>query len=230
MPTVELSEFKGQYKVIYVDCPWLYEGDPDKDQAAGKHYNMMTIEQLSALEVKNCLDGHGVVCVWATGPKLDAAIDVIRAWGLHYRGILFNWIKTAKDGHVIEGQGVRPSHTKSTTELVLVASTKPKGRTLPIFDEAMGQVVFAPRPGGEHSAKPDEVRVRIQELWGDVPRLELFARARYDGWDAWGLEADAPMPSALADSPRLRERLEEYEANQKLRTLVESLGELPQEV
>ena len=27
------------------------------------------------------------------------------------------------------------------------------------------------------------------ELLGDVPRIELFARQRADGWDAWGNEA-----------------------------------------
>ena len=40
----------------------------------------------------------------------------------------------------------------------------------------------------EHSRKPDEVRDRIVELVGDLPRIELFARQRVDGWDAWGNE------------------------------------------
>lgn len=55
------------------------------------------------------------------------------------------------------------------------------------------EVVLAPRPGGRHSAKPPEVRRRIEELLGDVPRVELFARERVAGWDAWGNEvADTP--------------------------------------
>lgn len=37
--------------------------------------------------------------------------------------------------------------------------------------------------------KPDETRKRIVDLLGDVPRIELFARQRADGWDAWGSEA-----------------------------------------
>ena len=39
-----------------------------------------------------------------------------------------------------------------------------------------------------HSQKPDEVRDRIVSLMGDVPRIELFARQRVKGWDAWGTE------------------------------------------
>jgi N6-adenosine-specific RNA methylase IME4 len=40
----------------------------------------------------------------------------------------------------------------------------------------------------KHSAKPPEVRDRIVQLCGDVPRIELFARERDDGWEAWGDE------------------------------------------
>ena len=41
----------------------------------------------------------------------------------------------------------------------------------------------------EHSKKPDEVGERIERLMGDVPRIELFARQKADGWDVWGNEA-----------------------------------------
>lgn len=36
--------------------------------------------------------------------------------------------------------------------------------------------------------EPEEVRRRIEELFGDVPRIELFARKRFHGWDCWGNE------------------------------------------
>lgn len=49
------------------------------------------------------------------------------------------------------------------------------------------QIIEAPFEG--HSKKPDETRRRIVELLGDVPRLEMFARQRAEGWDAWGNEA-----------------------------------------
>lgn len=43
---------------------------------------------------------------------------------------------------------------------------------------------------GRHSEKPGVVRDRIVELIGDVPRLEMFARERVEGWDCWGFDVE----------------------------------------
>jgi N6-adenosine-specific RNA methylase IME4 len=51
-------------------------------------------------------------------------------------------------------------------------------------------VIDAPR-GELHSAKPDVVFQMIEQYFPSVPRIELNARKRRDGWDAWGLEAPA---------------------------------------
>lgn len=45
----------------------------------------------------------------------------------------------------------------------------------------------------EHSRKPDEIRNKIIELFGDIPRIELFARQKFDGWKAWGNEIDSDI-------------------------------------
>ena len=40
----------------------------------------------------------------------------------------------------------------------------------------------------EHSRKPDRIRDDIVNLCGDLPRIELFARQKTQGWDVWGNE------------------------------------------
>ena len=40
----------------------------------------------------------------------------------------------------------------------------------------------------EHSRKPDRFRDDIVNLCGDLPRIELFARQKTQGWDVWGNE------------------------------------------
>jgi N6-adenosine-specific RNA methylase IME4 len=177
-----------RYDIVYVDPPWSYYGDPNKDQAAGKHYKTMTIDEISALPVRSIMAPRSCAFVWATSSKLESAISVINAWGLHYRGVFQVWVKTNKAGNVINGQGVRPSYTKPTVEYLLVASTHAQGRTFPILTEAMENVVLASRPGNIHSRKPAIFRSNITKLLGDRRRIELFARENIEGWDAWGDE------------------------------------------
>ena len=35
---------------------------------------------------------------------------------------------------------------------------------------------------------PTQIRRNIERLFGDLPRIELFARVKTEGWDAWGDE------------------------------------------
>jgi N6-adenosine-specific RNA methylase IME4 len=175
-----------RYDIAYVDPPWQYYGSPIKDAAAGKHYPLMSLEQLAALDVRAILNKRAAAFVWATCPRLQFAIKLIEAWGLHYRGVAYVWVKVNKAGRIISGQGVPPTFTKPTTELLLSATTTPTGRPFPILDLAQSQVVLAPR--GRHSEKPAVFRDRIESLCGRRSRIELFARSTTPGWDAWGAE------------------------------------------
>ena len=177
------------FEVIYADPPWDYYGSTTKMGAAGKHYDLMSDQELLDFPVvKNSLAKPGVLFLWATSARLDFALDCIRAWGLHYRGVAFVWVKTRKDGGIIGAQGVRPSITKPTTEFVLAASNIARGRPLPLASEKVPQVFLAPRR--QHSRKPDEVRKRIEELYPDARKLEIFARTTTPGWQVWGNETN----------------------------------------
>ena len=176
------------YRVIYADPPWAYYGSATKPQAAGKHYPLMDTGAICALPVAEHIEHPAVCFMWATGPKLDEAMTVMRAWGFHFRGVAYVWVKTNAKGEPIHGQGVRPTLVKPTTEFVLAGSTNLRGRPLPLLTEGQAQVLLAPRPGNRHSAKPPQIRERIVALLGDIPRVELFAREKVEGWDSWGNE------------------------------------------
>lgn len=176
----------GPYEVVLADPPWSYTGAPDKWGAAAKFYNTLSVDDLAKLPVRDVMASCSVLFLWATCPKLDSAIDLIRRWDLHYRGVAFVWVKTARDGRPIGAQGVRPSITKPLTEMVLAASTVQKGRPLPLASESICQTVFAPRT--DHSAKPVAVQDSIEMMYPDFRKIELFARSRREGWDAWGDE------------------------------------------
>lgn len=175
-----------RYDIAYVDPPWFYYGSPIKDAAAGKHYPLMTLDELAAIDVRRMLNPRAAVFLWATCPRLNFALNLIEAWHLNYRGVAYVWVKVNKRGEIIAGQGVAPTFTKPTTELLLAATTNATGRPFPIRDLAQAQVVLHRR--GAHSEKPAVFRTLIERLCGRRPRIELFARAAAPGWDAWGAE------------------------------------------
>jgi len=176
----------GKYDVILLDPPWSYYGQQDKMGAAAKFYPTMPDEDLMQLPISELLNKDSVIFMWATSPRLDFAIDLLRHWGFQYRGIAFTWVKTKIDGTPIGAQGVRPSIVKPTAEYVIAASFNPKGRPLKLHDESIRNVVMAPKQ--EHSRKPDEIHDSIDRMYPGAKKLEMFARRSRQGWDVWGNE------------------------------------------
>ena len=88
----------------------------------------------------------------------------------------------------MKAAGIRPSIVKPLTELVLGFSTERTGRPLPLASESVVQTVFAPRR--EHSRKPAEVAKRIEMLYPNASKLEMFARETREGWESWGNEKE----------------------------------------
>lgn len=191
------------YRVLYADPPWNYPSLKGVTQmkdgsyasrnpcGADAHYDLMTDQDLLNLSVADIAHQDSAIFLWATCPRLDFAIDVMKSWGFHYRGIAYVWVKVNLDGTPMGAKGPPPSFVKPTTEMLLVGSTKKKGRVFPLMDYKQRQVVFEPR--GKHSAKPPVFRKNIEDLVGDVSKIELFARTRTPGWDAWGDEVQSDI-------------------------------------
>ena len=119
--------------------------------------------------------------MWVTDSHIDEALEIYKSWGFAYKTIAFNWIKTTAKGNYYKN--VAPWTMKSS-EICLLgtkgAMTKYKKQN------NIESLVIAER--SNHSKKPKEVRNRIELLFGDLPKIELFAREKTDGWDVWGNE------------------------------------------
>lgn len=179
-----------KYQIIYADPPWAYDMGKSKGKwlqgVADKHYPVMNNKDICNLPIKNIADKDCILFLWATFPKLKEALEVIEAWGFEYKTIGFTWIKTRKDGGIRkDGVGW---YTMSNAEVCLIGK---KGK---IKREKTGisQIILSPRV--KHSEKPQEVRDKIVQLMGNLPRIELFARKemqlfnKFEGWDVWGNE------------------------------------------
>lgn len=172
-----------KYNIIYADPPWLYTSDPKAKRGiwglSQDHYKSMSIKDLKELPVNDICEDNCILFMWATFPNLRQALDLVEAWGFTYKTVAFTWVKQNKAGTEIKKYGLG-WYTRSNAEIVLIGR---KGK----FDRksaSVKQIILSPIEG--HSKKPDEVRDRILELCGDLPRIELFAREKTEGWDYWG--------------------------------------------
>ena len=188
----------GQFDIIYADPPWDYkgqlqhagEGSQDTGGAV-RHYPTVTLDDLKTLDVPSISARDCLLFMWATNPHLDQAIDLGKAWGFAWATVAFVWDKVR----------VNPGfYTMSQCELCLVFK---KGKIpSPRGARNVRQLVTAKREA--HSQKPDEVRLRIDNMFPLLRKIELFAREP-DGlglanpnWTGWGFEAQGtPAPGEV---------------------------------
>jgi N6-adenosine-specific RNA methylase IME4 len=171
-----------KYSIIYADPPWEYTklNFYEKKGVNEKVYNRMNIDDIKALPISSISEDNSLLFLWTTNPMLKKSLDVIPAWGFEFTTIAFVWVKTYRSGKEITGMG---RYTRSCVELCLLAK---KGVGVVRKDTNVPQIVYSNLE--KHSKKPDEIRDRITLLCGNVPRIELFARQKFDGWDNWGNE------------------------------------------
>ena len=183
---------KKKYNIILADPPWHYKFGQSSSRYIINKYDTMNAEDIKKLPVNNVADENSVLLMWTTFPKLKDAIPTIESWGFEYKTNAFTWIKTNKrqnpnqtsflpvDPDLFWGMGY---YTRSNAEICLLAT---KGNPLKRLTHNIHSVVVSPIE--EHSKKPNIIRENIVKLFGDLPRIELFARQRAEGWDAWGNE------------------------------------------
>lgn len=174
-----------KYKIIYVDPPWAFNsvktGGTMKSGALSK-YPTMTIEQMKGMPVKDLADEHCLLAMWYVSSQPQEALDLIKAWGFTLRNFNgFVWDKRTVKGNPEFGMGY---YTRAGVECCAFATRgKPseivKNRSVRQLRQAVNE---------KHSKKPQAFRDDLVQLCGDVPRIELFARDKTDGWGVWGNE------------------------------------------
>jgi len=176
---VDIFNTDKKYNIIYADPPWSYEVDYVPDRNVKTHYKIMTLEEILKLPINNIADKNCILFLWVTAPQLQNVFKVIEAWGFKYSTVGFVWVKKNKDGSPFIGLG---AWTRANAELCLIA----KKGSITCLDHSISQIIETPTE--EHSKKPDIVRELIERLVGKLPRIELFARQKPEGWDVWGDE------------------------------------------
>jgi len=166
-----ISLLKGKFDIVYADPPWRYyvnhlRANPEK------HYPTMSVKQICELVVPS--SENAILFLWATNPMLEDALKVMESWGFNYK-TNFVWVKN-KFG---TGFYVRGQH-----ELLLIGV---KGDVhAPEQSNRFSSVLNA--PVAKHSEKPSQFYDIIEKMYPNARYLELFARNKREGWEAWGNE------------------------------------------
>lgn len=175
---------KKRYGIIYADPPWNYKGQLQHTGSGGtesggaiRHYPTVPVAEMATWNITDISEDDCLLFMWSSSPHLDQAIHLGKAWGFQWATVAFVWDK----------QCVNPGYyTMSQCELCLVFK---RGRIpQPRGARNIRQLVAAKRT--RHSEKPDAVRERIEMMFPHHAKIEIFARKRYPGWDAWGLDVD----------------------------------------
>ncbi len=162
-----------KYKTILADPAWNESGGGKIKRGADKHYPLMKTKDIIKLDVANIADDNCWLYLWVTNNFLKDGLEVMEQWGFRYV-TNFCW---AKDRFGI-GYYFRGQH-----EICLFGvkgNLKPKHRDIP-------SIVYAKRT--KHSKKPEE-SFAIFDKMSYLPRIELFARNKRQGWDSWGNEIE----------------------------------------
>lgn len=163
-----------RYSAIMLDPPW-----PVTHKANGKHkappYALMPIAEIAALPIPEIAASDCKLFLWTTNAMLPEAIAMIRLWRFQYK-MAYTWCKS---------YGMGRSPLVATEHCLIATIGQPptplmKGKALFNHRLTTGKL--------RHSEKPDECIADIEKIAGSGLKIELFARKRRPGWDAWGNE------------------------------------------
>lgn len=182
-----------KFNVIYADPPWQFgskayqDGKRDMLILDETQYTTMTIKDIKALPVSEIADKDCACFMWVTDSHLKEGIEVLEAWGFKYKTIAFNWVKKYESGATCVNFA---PWTLKSHEICLLGIKGTMGK----FKKSNNVQGLIEAVRTKHSKKPKEVRNRIETLFGNVPRIELFAREWQEDWFVWGNEADNCCP------------------------------------
>ena len=174
---VDIFRTQNKYSIIYADPAWSYR---DKalagSRGAGCKYDVMSVEDIKRLPVKDLAEDDCVLFMWVTMPFLEEAFEVMRAWGFEYKTCAFTWIKHNKKADTLFwGMG---NWTRANAELCLLGVRgKPKRA-----DAGSHSVILSHLP--DHSKKPAQTRDRLVKLLGTgggLTKNRAFCKANSRG-------------------------------------------------
>ena len=178
-----------KYQIIYADPPWHFENYV-KEKKEGivrppLPYFTLSNQEIIDLPIKEILDENAILFLWCVDSRIPILKELMESWGFKYKTVGFVWNKVTKNGLSVNAN--LGKYTRKSCEYCFIGT---KGKCLA---KKHTQNQYYPEPKRKHSQKPDAIRDMIINMCGDLPRIELFARNKTEGWDIWGNEIESDI-------------------------------------
>ena len=169
-----------KFDLILADPPYIYDTEaPRESDRIGNYYDQMTTEDICNLPISNITEKKAVLFLWSPSPKVQDAMEIIKAWNFEYKTQIIWNKKYIGLGHNVR---LRQQH-----EILLIAKKgdfpKPLYKPPSIIEEKRT----------DHSRKPEKAYEIIERMYPDSRKIELFARQVHSGWHGVGFEAIGKM-------------------------------------
>lgn len=166
-----------KYNIIYADPPWSYHNKRtggSMNSGSESKYPTMALKEICNLDIKSISSKDSCLFLWATVPLLPEAFQVMKSWCFEYKTMI-TWrkIMSLGMGYWLRGQCEH-----------LLLGTKGNIKAFRLQEPNFIQCKVL-----KHSQKPEKFRTLIEKATSKMPhqnRIELFARKRVEGWDAYG--------------------------------------------
>ena len=182
---VDIYNTGRRYNIIYADPPYRFSQGINpratfKEKAKEEltlHYQTMSDREIMNFKFEQIAADDCVLFLWTTDAHLPVALKMIENNGFTYKTIAFVWDKQ---------KSYMGKWTVKCCEICLLAT---RGQAHKLVKNFKVRQLISERKT-EHSAKPQKAYENIVSMFGDIPKIELFARKQVDGWDSWGNEVE----------------------------------------
>ena len=163
-----------KFDLILIDPPWQFTVPVvPMNRRVENHYMTMPLNDLMALPIQNITKKPSILFLWSINTLIPEACKLMEKWGFKYTTKM-DWIKV-RNGKIQMGLGV---NVRGSSESLLIGKCGNYPVPLPKNRPASG--IIAER--FKHSEKPEESYKKVEEMYPDARKLELFARKQRRGW------------------------------------------------
>ena len=169
-----------KYRTVVIDPPWppsslsLTSGLSHSKKAFTTPYKTMKISEIRDFPIDDFADEQCNLFMWSTYRFVPDSLDIIKSWGFKYSKIL-TWYKH---------NGINHQGFSCDAEPCIFAY---RGVYDMDYRHPLHLVIDSPRE--KHSQKPVKFYHALVRS-APAPRIDIFARKRHYGFDAWGDQAE----------------------------------------